>query len=91
MQEAIMLPALVITLAQIRSTEATTRQETGVTADGWMRMHDQLVGSLLGSGRFPVLAALQDPPVRDLDALFEYGLARHLDGLAVYASRSPAD
>jgi hypothetical protein len=49
---------------------------------------------LLGTGRFPLLAATPGEPTADLDGLFEYGLARHLDGFAVLladpARRDPA-
>ncbi|WP_420323374.1 hypothetical protein [Kribbella antibiotica] len=37
---------------------------------------------LLGSGRFPLLAEASYEPTPDPDALFEYSLARHLDGFA---------
>jgi hypothetical protein len=39
-------------------------------------------GELLDSGRFPLLATIPEEAVADLDGLFEYGLARHLDGFA---------
>jgi len=39
----------------------------------------------LDSGRFPLLATIPAETASDLGGLFEYALARHLDGFAVLA------
>ncbi|MBM7058810.1 hypothetical protein [Streptomyces durocortorensis] len=38
---------------------------------------------LFASGRFPLLAQVHEESPPDLDELFEYSLARHLDGFAI--------
>ncbi|MEV0381271.1 GntR family transcriptional regulator [Nonomuraea sp. NPDC050643] len=77
-REALTLHTLVISLALSMAEEIEAEQETGVSLDRWQRADE-----LLRSGRFPLLAAFPEVTVADLDGLFEYGLARHLDGFAV--------
>ncbi|MGW5381420.1 GntR family transcriptional regulator [Nocardia sp. NPDC003963] len=83
MREALTLHSLVITAALSAAEEAEAVQNTGVTHDGWRSAARARAGELLGTGRFPLLAAMPEETVADLDGLFEYGLARHLDGFAV--------
>ncbi|MFG3620553.1 GntR family transcriptional regulator [Nocardia sp. NPDC047654] len=78
--EALTLHALVLTLARSMAEESEAEQNTGMTLTHWTialrtRAHD-----LLASGRFPLLATI--PESSNLTDLFEYGLARHLDGFA---------
>ncbi|MGA4987823.1 TetR/AcrR family transcriptional regulator C-terminal domain-containing protein [Nonomuraea bangladeshensis] len=81
-REALTLHALVVSASLSMAQEAEAEQETGVTLDRWWRTQQERTGALLGTGRFPLLAAIATETVSDVDALFEYGLARHLDGFA---------
>ncbi|GAA2208925.1 TetR/AcrR family transcriptional regulator C-terminal domain-containing protein [Nonomuraea monospora] len=86
-REALTLPALVHTVALSMAEEVEAEQETGVTHDGWWLLQRRRAGELLSTGRFPLLAMLPEETVSDLDGMFEYLLARHLDGFAVMVSR----
>ncbi|MFE7743153.1 TetR/AcrR family transcriptional regulator C-terminal domain-containing protein [Nocardia sp. NPDC057455] len=84
MHEALTLHALVLALARSMAEEAEAEQDSGMTLDHWRialrtRAHD-----LLASGQFPLLATIPEPST--LNELFEYGLARHLDGFAALHS-----
>ncbi|MET8796449.1 TetR/AcrR family transcriptional regulator C-terminal domain-containing protein [Nocardia sp. NPDC004568] len=83
MREALTLHSLVLTAAMSVAEEAEAEQCTGVTLDGWRSAARARAHELLGTGRFPRLAATPEATTADLDGLFEYGLARHLDGFAV--------
>ncbi|MEO3888342.1 GntR family transcriptional regulator [Nonomuraea sp. B5E05] len=89
MREALTLHALVIPVAQSMAAEVEAEQETGVTLDQWRLSQRKRTGELLGSGRFPLLATAQEDVVSDLDGLFEYSLARHLDGFAALVADQP--
>ncbi|TDD71427.1 GntR family transcriptional regulator [Actinomadura darangshiensis] len=82
-QEALTLHRLVITVALSMADEAEAEQETGVPLALWRLEQRKRAGDLLHSGRYPLLATIQEETTSDLDGLFEYGLARHLDGFAV--------
>jgi hypothetical protein len=86
-REAMSLPALVRGLAMTAAAETREERETGVTNDRWWLTLDDELRALLRSGRFPLLATLPGETVRDLDALLEHALARHLDGLQVRLAR----
>ncbi|NUW42501.1 TetR/AcrR family transcriptional regulator C-terminal domain-containing protein [Nonomuraea rhodomycinica] len=81
-REALTLHALVVNAALSMADEVEAEQETGVTLDRWWLAQRDRAGALLDSGRFPLLAAIPEEAVSDLDGLFEYSLARHLDGFA---------
>ncbi|MFC3996175.1 TetR/AcrR family transcriptional regulator C-terminal domain-containing protein [Nocardiopsis sediminis] len=81
-REALTLHALVLNVALPMADEAEAEQDSGVTLDGWRSKARPRTGELLNSGRFPHLAAIPEFTAADLDGLFEYGLARHLDGFA---------
>ncbi|MBN6058268.1 GntR family transcriptional regulator, partial [Nonomuraea sp. RK-328] len=81
-REALTLHALVVNAALSMADEVEAEQETGVTLDRWWLTQRERTGELLDSGRFPLLAAIPEEVVSDLDGLFEYSLARHLDGFA---------
>ncbi|MFI6426953.1 GntR family transcriptional regulator [Promicromonospora sp. NPDC050880] len=83
MREALALHATVLTVALSVAAEAEAELDTGVTLDRWTVAHGARRRELLGSGRFPMLAATPERAGEDLDVLFEYVLARHLDGFAV--------
>ncbi|GAA3416652.1 GntR family transcriptional regulator [Streptosporangium vulgare] len=87
-REALTLPALVISVALSMADEAEAEQETGVTLDRWWLARRERADELLDSGRFPLLATLTGEEVPDVDGLFEYSLARHLDGFAALVERT---
>lgn len=89
-QEALTLGSLVITAALSVADEVETEQETGVTLARWFDTRRRQVAELMASGRFPLLSAMDDQVVADLEGLFEYSLARHLDGFAVLVDGSRA-
>ncbi|MGN9844242.1 TetR/AcrR family transcriptional regulator C-terminal domain-containing protein [Nonomuraea sp. H19] len=81
-REALTLHTLVVTVALSMADEVEAEQETGVTLTGWWLAQRKRADELLNSGRFPLLATVPEETVSDLDGLFEYSLARHLDGFA---------
>jgi DNA-binding transcriptional regulator YhcF (GntR family) len=81
-REALTLPALVRGLAISVTAEQTAERETGLANDQWWNALDEEVHAVLGSGRFPRLAALRIESVQDFDGLLDHAVARHLDGLA---------
>jgi DNA-binding transcriptional regulator YhcF (GntR family) len=85
-REALTLHALVLTAALSAADEVEAEQETGVPLDHWWLARRKRADELLH--RFPLLATVQEDTVSDLDGLFEYGLARHLDGFAVLVARA---
>lgn len=86
--EALTLHALVHSVALSLADEAEAEQDTGVTLAGWRRAERSRTEEILGGGRFPLLAGVPELAPADLEDLFEYGLARHLDGLAVLVART---
>lgn len=86
-REALTLHLLVISAAMSVAEETEAEQNTGVTFDQWRLTRQARADELLGSGRFPLLAAVREEMQPDLDRLFEYGLARHLDGFAALVAR----
>lgn len=89
-REALTLHSLVATVALSLADEAEAEQNTGVTLDRWMAIQRTRTAELLNSGRFPLLAAVPEDTVADLDGLLEYSLARHLDGFAaLVTNRTP--
>ncbi|WP_204051075.1 TetR/AcrR family transcriptional regulator C-terminal domain-containing protein [Microbispora siamensis] len=89
-REALALHALVVSAALSMAQEAEAEQETGVTLDRWWLAQQERADALLGTGRFPLLAAIAEETVTDVDGLFEYSLARHLDGFAAMLHRDAA-
>jgi DNA-binding transcriptional regulator YhcF (GntR family)/AcrR family transcriptional regulator len=81
-REALTLRGLVITAALSMADEVEAERETGVTLDRWWPAQRKRADELLGSGRFPLMATIPEETLSDLDGLFEYGLACHLDGFA---------
>ncbi|MQA79371.1 MAG: GntR family transcriptional regulator [Streptosporangiales bacterium] len=90
MREALTLHALVLTVALSMADEAEAEQNTGVTLDRWSATQRTRAHELLNSGRFPLLATIPEGTARDLDRLFEYSLARHLDGFTALVRRDDA-
>ncbi|PSK91389.1 TetR family transcriptional regulator [Murinocardiopsis flavida] len=89
-RQALSLPALVVTIGLSLAEEVEAEQETGMTLDRWRLEQRNRSGDLLNSGRFPLLAAVPGDVGSDIDGLFEYSLALHLDGFAaLVAGRTP--
>lgn len=83
--EAITLAASIVTVAMTKAAEVDAYQDSGLTFDEWWRTQEQLSGAMVA--RFPVLEQVPADAAIDLDALFEYGLALHLDGFARLVER----
>lgn len=73
-------------LATGLADEAQAEQDTGLTSDEWMAAREDQLVRLLGTGPLgALLAAAGHEDLRlDLDSLFEFGLARLLDGVESY-------
>jgi DNA-binding transcriptional regulator YhcF (GntR family) len=88
--EALTLHALVVNIGMSMAEEIEAEQNTGVTLERWTEARAAHTNELLNSGKFPLLAAIPREAASDLNGLFEYGLARHLDGFAaLVAGQSP--
>ncbi|MEU9057493.1 TetR/AcrR family transcriptional regulator C-terminal domain-containing protein [Streptomyces sp. NPDC048430] len=63
--------------------ESQARQDSGMTADEWMAAIEPRMDAIQTASAYPVLSTLfdQDGFDLDLDTLFEFGLARVLDGV----------
>ena len=72
--------------------EVQAEQDTGITSHEWMASQDAVMTGIVASGGFPMFAELAQHEDLDLtlESLFEFGLARLLDGLEVSAGRPPA-
>lgn len=74
-------------LAGALESEAEAVRETGLTGDEWMAGHQDAFAELLGDlPNLQILAA--EPFDFELTKLFDFGLARLLDGVAVLISRA---
>ena len=90
MQEALALHSLVINAALSTADEVEAEQETGVSLARWLQAQRARTDELFASGRFPLLAKVHEQVAPDIDELFDYGLARHLDGFAVLVGEPPS-
>ncbi|TWD81232.1 TetR family transcriptional regulator [Kribbella amoyensis] len=88
MQEALAVQSVVVAAAVSLADEIDAEVESGITLTRWMAAQQQRVDALLASGGFPLLAQVHQETVADLDGLFEYSLARHLDGFAALLEKS---
>ncbi len=71
--------------------EAEQRQQTGITDDEWLAGQTDAFAALVGSGRFPLFARMVQLDLdMDLGTLFEFGLARMLDGIGEWISARTA-
>ncbi|GAA0931757.1 GntR family transcriptional regulator [Pseudonocardia zijingensis] len=86
-RETLALTSLVRGLAASAAAENRSERETGQANDQWWIALDHEFGRLVSSGRYPHLAAIPENAVRDLDALLDHALTRHLDGLAAHLAR----
>ncbi|MFI9814756.1 TetR/AcrR family transcriptional regulator C-terminal domain-containing protein [Saccharothrix variisporea] len=91
LQTAVTLFGFVRGIAVNLEHEAEQRQHTGITNDEWMDRQSAALASLASSGRFPMFARLLGTEVdMELRTLFEFGLARMLDGIGEWISGRPA-
>lgn len=69
-------------------SESRAEAESGVTLDDWLVARAAQTRTLMTSGRFPHSARvfLGASIEFDLDALFEFGLTRYLDGVEVFVA-----
>ncbi|WP_035856225.1 TetR/AcrR family transcriptional regulator C-terminal domain-containing protein [Cryptosporangium arvum] len=76
-------------MAMVFADEQRAIQDTGLSADEWMQGNDSYYLEVMATGRFPMMALVSTIPedVLTLESLFEFGLARYLDGLEVLISR----
>jgi hypothetical protein len=97
---ATMLNVHLTTFNYVRGTavnlesEAEAEADTGITKEQWFEDQDSTFGAILASGRFPLLTHFATDPGIDidvnLDTLFEFGLRRVLDGIAVLIAERTA-
>ncbi|MFB7633390.1 TetR/AcrR family transcriptional regulator C-terminal domain-containing protein [Streptomyces sp. NPDC056149] len=72
--------------------EREAEAHSGLDSEEWMDTQEPALLAILGTGRFPTLSSLATAGYDlDLDALFEFGLQRLLDGLAPLLNESSAD
>ncbi|MEU8520676.1 TetR/AcrR family transcriptional regulator C-terminal domain-containing protein [Streptomyces sp. NBC_01216] len=73
-------------------TEREAEAHSGLDSEEWMDTQEPTLLAILATGRFPALSRLATAGYDlDLDALFEFGLQRLLDGLAALLDESSAD
>ncbi|WP_433256841.1 TetR/AcrR family transcriptional regulator C-terminal domain-containing protein [Streptosporangium sp. CA-135522] len=65
-------------------SERQAGQDTGMDGEQWLDSQDETMAAILADGPFPTFAAIRRGPGVDVsvDSLFEFGLARLLDGIA---------
>ena len=80
---ALCLVSFVRGTAASLEAEVEDEQDTGMDADEWIESQSPTMTEIFSSGSYPVLTRLTKEPVDlDLNTLFEFGLARLLDGFA---------
>ncbi|WP_030299455.1 TetR/AcrR family transcriptional regulator C-terminal domain-containing protein [Streptomyces katrae] len=73
-------------------SEQEAEAHSGLDSEEWMDTQEPALLAILATGRFPELSRLAKAGYDlDLDALFEFGLQRLLDGLATLLNESSAD
>ncbi|WP_433262826.1 TetR/AcrR family transcriptional regulator C-terminal domain-containing protein [Actinosynnema sp. CS-041913] len=71
--------------------EAEDRQRTGITDDEWLERQADVVVGIAATGRFPLFARMVQTELdMELGTLFEFGLARMLDGIGEWISARSA-
>ncbi|MFE2751073.1 TetR/AcrR family transcriptional regulator C-terminal domain-containing protein [Actinosynnema sp. NPDC059335] len=67
--------------------EAEQRRDTGMTGDEWMTQQAPALLDIVATGRFPMFSRVVRSELdMELDTLFEFGLARMLDGIGEWIS-----
>ncbi|MFB9832709.1 TetR/AcrR family transcriptional regulator, partial [Actinoallomurus acaciae] len=71
-------------------SEAEAEALSGLDAEEWMDDQEPALRKILAAGRFPMFERLSREGYDfDLDGIFEFGLQRLLDGLAVFVGEAP--
>ena len=86
----VMLFSFVRGVATAIEPENEAARDTGLTSDEWMAAQGERLAALVGPETVPVLQRLvqgEDFDL-DLDQLFEFGLARLLDGVGLFVHRA---
>jgi AcrR family transcriptional regulator/DNA-binding transcriptional regulator YhcF (GntR family) len=86
-REALTLPATVMAIAQFLAAEVEAGRESGVTADQWRDHQERHAQGLVTEERFPHVMSITSEMIADLEGLFEFALACHLDGFALLVGR----
>jgi AcrR family transcriptional regulator len=89
----VMMFSYVRGLATSLEAEAEAEQDTGITSDEWIQSQEATMTALVGSAQFSAMmkVMMESEFDLDLDTLFDFGLERMLDGLAVLiAAQGPA-
>jgi AcrR family transcriptional regulator len=83
----VLLFSFVRGLASAIEPEVEAQRESGLTADEWMQTQERALAEIMNSAAFPHFRALAEQEFDlDLDQLFEFGLARLLDGIDLLVS-----
>lgn len=88
-REALTIHTIALMAAASVADEHDAEQDTGLPLDRWRATRRARARGVVDPARFPLIASIPDGTAEDLDALFEYGLARHLDGFAVVLAGGP--
>ena len=86
-REVITLSAYVRGVAISHAEETAAVHASGQSLDHWWAARGPALTEALGTADLSALARLRQEASADFDALFTYGLARHLDGLAALLMR----
>ena len=72
--------------------ETQAQQDTGMSDEEWMARNEPQFDVITATGNYPLLNTLftQAPFDLDLETLFEFGLARTLDGFAMMIAEPSA-
>jgi AcrR family transcriptional regulator len=86
----VLLFSFVRGLSSALEPEVEAQRDSGLTADEWMQTQEQALVQIMRSDAFPHFNALAEEEFDlDLDRLFEFGLARLLDGIEPLVKDNP--
>ncbi|MFI6641128.1 TetR/AcrR family transcriptional regulator C-terminal domain-containing protein [Streptomyces sp. NPDC050504] len=85
--------AFVQGVALAAESEGRARQDTGMSGEEWLAHSGARFDAIISAGTFPLLVSVFRAEDFDLDltTLFEFGLRRTLDGIAVLVADSAGD
>jgi AcrR family transcriptional regulator len=82
------LEAFVSSAARLHNNAVTAEQRTGMSAEEFWRAQTPVLEKAMSSGRYPLVAALDDDAfAATAEEFFEFGLQRLLDGLEALVNR----
>ncbi|MEU9122336.1 TetR/AcrR family transcriptional regulator C-terminal domain-containing protein [Streptomyces sp. NPDC048506] len=90
---ALTLLSFVLSTAAGLEEDLEAEQETGLDQSQWMAAMEPTFEGILSSGSYPMYAEMSgtEEGLLNLDTLFEFGLARILDGMEVLVERRAAE